>query len=86
MSIPGVWTVIWKKGGADHLLDFDDEAACRACGVGLAESGRENVMVSGPQLAEVDPERLNTVRERNWAAIVARLQEEKAAARVGAKE
>lgn len=82
----GIYSVIWRHEGREHLLDTDDEAVARKIAVDLAELGRDDVLVSGPQLAEIDPERADRVRERTWAALVADLQRQRSEAIVALRD
>lgn len=67
----GIWSVIWRgAAGGNSLLDFDDLDAAAACAISLVEHGRADVLVSGPQLAEIPQERLDMVRERAWQRLV----------------
>jgi hypothetical protein len=68
----GVWTVLWQHQHQSCLLDFDDESAARKCGVILAETGRDDVFVSGPQLAELSKARADAIGERVYAATLGR--------------
>lgn len=74
-----IYTVLWTCGGQSYLIDFDDEGTALTFARMLEEATdkrRADVMVSGPQTPEMPIVWLEAARERMWAAIVARRDEQ----------
>lgn len=80
------WTDLWRYRGDNCLLDFDEETGARCCAIYLVELGRHDVFVSGPQEAEVPPERMEAIKERIWQRIVKQRDEQLLATRLRNQE
>lgn len=60
-----LYAVVWRYGGHNNIVDFDDLSAAQSFAVLLTETGtRDDVLVSGPREVEIDTTRMAALKDR----------------------